>query len=219
MTKAPEQSVLWGRGSSTNVQKVIWVLHELGVAYDHVEVGGPFGQTDTAEFTALNSNQTVPVWQTQEIVLWESQAILRHLARSHGCLYGTGEEAMAIVDQWLDWFALVFWPPVRFLFLQVFRDRVVPLDAPEAQDALTRAQASINLLADQAGSDHFIAGPEFTIADVAIAIGLNRALGLDYGLSLPDPLCAWHLQQKERSGFTVATKGEPDMPGHGRAAA
>ncbi|MEX0340296.1 MAG: glutathione S-transferase family protein [Arenibacterium sp.] len=219
MTNIAQTPVLWGRGSSTNVQKVIWALQELGVAYDHIEVGGPFGQTHTAEFTGMNPNQTVPVWQTPEITLWESQAILRHLARRNGALYGADELAMANVDQWLDWFALVLWPPARLLFLQVFRDQTLPLYDPQAQEALAKTQAAVALLADQAARDTFIAGPAFSIADIAIAIGLNRIIGLDYGITLPAPLCEWHALQKSRPGFAIATKGEPEMPGHTREAA
>ena len=34
---------LWGRISSANVQKVRWALAELGLAYEHIPVGGKHG--------------------------------------------------------------------------------------------------------------------------------------------------------------------------------
>lgn len=211
--------ILWGRGSSTNVQKVLWALHELNIDHDWIEVAGPFGGTDTPEFATLNPNRTVPVWQTNDIVLWESQAILRHLARSHGRLYGSDESTMAEVDRWLDWFALVFWPPVRLLFLDVYRDKKVSLKAPSAQAALTKTQSALLLIDDHLMRNGSLAQDDFTLADIALAIGLNRMRGLDYGLTMPGHLCEWHATLKARPGFNSATVHEPNMPGHARAAA
>ncbi len=36
--------VLWGRSTSSNVMKVIWLLEELQLPYERVDVGGPFGR-------------------------------------------------------------------------------------------------------------------------------------------------------------------------------
>ena len=41
---------LWGRGSSANVQKVMWALAELNLQFRHVIVGGPYGGTTSEEF-------------------------------------------------------------------------------------------------------------------------------------------------------------------------
>ena len=38
---------IWGRRSSFNVQKVLWLAGELGLAYEHVPAGGQFGLLDT----------------------------------------------------------------------------------------------------------------------------------------------------------------------------
>ena len=35
-----------GRANSSNVMKVIWLLDELGLPYERVDVGGPFGAGD-----------------------------------------------------------------------------------------------------------------------------------------------------------------------------
>jgi glutathione S-transferase len=34
---------IWGRRSSFNVQKVMWLVGEIGVEHRHIEVGGRFG--------------------------------------------------------------------------------------------------------------------------------------------------------------------------------
>ena len=47
---------LWGRLSSCNVQKVVWALGELGLAYEHIPLGGTFGGLDEPAYRALNPN-------------------------------------------------------------------------------------------------------------------------------------------------------------------
>ena len=45
---------VWGRRSSFNLQKVMWLIGELGVAHRHTEAGGQIGGLDTPEFRAMN---------------------------------------------------------------------------------------------------------------------------------------------------------------------
>lgn len=209
-----DRPILWGRGSSTNVQKVLWTCAELGITPDHRPLAGEHGGNDAAWFLTLNPNGTVPVWQEGDFALYESQAIMRHLARQHGALYGGDAARMAQVDCWLDWFALVFWPPVRMLFLDVWRDGKLPADAPAARAAMDRAATFTNRIADRLTASAFIAGPDFSLADIAVTIGLNRMRGLDFGISVPCALAAWHDAQRARPGFALATADEPDLPGH-----
>ena len=211
-----DHPILWGRGSSSNVQKVLWTCAELDICPDHRPLGGEFGGNDADWFLALNPNGTVPVWQEENFSLYESQAIMRHLARRYGALYGSDEGTMARVDCWLDWFALVFWPPVRMLFLDVVRDKNLPADAPEAQDAMKQAAEFTRLAANRLEQSRYLAGSAFTLADIALAIGLNRMQGLALGIPVPDRLANWLREQRTRPGFAIATKDEPDLPGHRR---
>lgn len=71
---------VYGRKSSFNLQKVMWLIGELGIAHKHVELGGSFGGLDTAEFLAMNPHGRVPVIDDAGIIVWESHAILRYLA-------------------------------------------------------------------------------------------------------------------------------------------
>jgi len=49
------------RKSSFNLQKVMWLIGQLGIAHKHVELGGSFGGLDTAEFLAMNPHGRIPV--------------------------------------------------------------------------------------------------------------------------------------------------------------
>ena len=46
--------IVWGRATSSNVMKVLWGLGELGLPFERIDVGGPFGKTDTTEYRAMN---------------------------------------------------------------------------------------------------------------------------------------------------------------------
>jgi glutathione S-transferase len=75
---------IWGRRSSFNLQKVMWLVGELAVPHKHIEVGGKFGGLDTPEFLAMNPHGRIPVLQDGEAIVWESHTILRYLAARYG---------------------------------------------------------------------------------------------------------------------------------------
>lgn len=208
-----DRPILWGRGSSTNVQKVIWTSVELGLDVDHRPLAGEFGGNTEDWFLELNPNGTVPVWQDGEFVLYESQAILRYLARKYGALYGSDARETAQVDCWLDWFALVFWPPVRMLFLDVVRDKKRQLRDPEAQAALRKTEKTVQIVTERLLKNEHLAGPNFTIADISMTIGMNRLIGMDVGISLHHHLKMWLDEKRAREGFQKAAAHEPAMTG------
>src|SRR5262245_17169848 len=67
---------VYGRKSSFNVQKVMWLVGELGIVHTHVELGGSHGGLGTAEFRAMNPHGRVPVVDDTGTIIWESHAIL-----------------------------------------------------------------------------------------------------------------------------------------------
>jgi glutathione S-transferase len=104
---------LYGRVTSFNVQKILWLLEELQLPYEHIELGGRFGGLDSTEFTQLNPMKKVPVLidlnKTNESsytksasestlndltlnnpqlnhpkIIWESHSILRYLIAMYG---------------------------------------------------------------------------------------------------------------------------------------
>jgi glutathione S-transferase len=96
---------LWGRRSSFNVQKIMWLIGELGLEHQHIDAGGRFGGLDTSAFLAMNPHGRVPVIQDGDTTVWESHAILRYLAARHGAgHFWSGDPAVrADVDGWVDW--------------------------------------------------------------------------------------------------------------------
>ena len=61
---------VWGRRSSFNLQKVMWLVGELGLPHEHIPAGGDFGLNDTPEFLAMNPHGRVPVIDDDGTVVW-----------------------------------------------------------------------------------------------------------------------------------------------------
>ena len=97
---------VWGRRSSFNVQKVMWLIGELGLAHQHIPAGGRYGIKDSLEFLSMNTNGRVPVIKDGDgTVVWESHSILRYLAARHGQsgFWNEDPAQRSQADRWMDW--------------------------------------------------------------------------------------------------------------------
>ncbi|MGO4838762.1 glutathione S-transferase, partial [Rhizobiaceae sp. 2RAB30] len=114
---------IWGRMNSTNVRKVLWCAEEIGLAYEHINAGGSFGVVKGPDYLAMNPNGLVPCLKDGDLILWESNAIVRYLARQYGRqpLAAADAGAWASADKWMDWTSLSFAGPFRDLFWNLVR--------------------------------------------------------------------------------------------------
>jgi GSH-dependent disulfide-bond oxidoreductase len=69
-----------------NGRKISIALEEIGVPYEVVWVRLDQNQQMTPAFLALNPNHKIPVLEDDGLVVWESGAILLHLAEKYGKL-------------------------------------------------------------------------------------------------------------------------------------
>src|SRR5262249_8966273 len=96
---------VWGRRSSFNVQKVMWLVGELELQHQHIDAGGKFGGLGDPAFLAMNPHGRVPVIQDDHAIVWESHAILRYLAArySRGHFWSDDPAMRAKAEGWMDW--------------------------------------------------------------------------------------------------------------------
>ena len=47
---------VWGRASSSNVQKVMWAVTEIGLPHERIDIGGPFGKNREKAYLAMMPN-------------------------------------------------------------------------------------------------------------------------------------------------------------------
>jgi len=72
--------------ATPNGRKVSIALEELGLDYEVVKVDLQAGDQLKPEFLAMNPNHKIPVLDDDGQIIWESGAILLHLAEKYGAL-------------------------------------------------------------------------------------------------------------------------------------
>lgn len=194
---------IWGRRSSSNVQKVIWALAELGVEFKRHTVGGSFGGTSSETYRAMNPNGLVPVMRDGDIIMFESNAIVRYLGARYGegKLRPTKPEALAAAEQWMEWqtttpaplISQIFWNNVRLPAAQ--RDGKV---VASAEDKLVNVLA----IADRRlASVPYFAGDHFSMGDIVMGVMYWRFLGIECRHPDMSNLAAWIERLKTRKPF------------------
>src|SRR5690349_24880581 len=75
---------IWGRNTSSNVQKAMWGVGELKLEHTRIDVGGAFRKNKEAPYLAMNPNGLVPTLEEEDgFTMWESNSIVRYLAAKH----------------------------------------------------------------------------------------------------------------------------------------
>lgn len=157
--------------ATPNSLKVPIALEELGLEYDLHSVNVKQGEQRSPSFIALNPNGKVPVLvepdaQTgKPLVLTESAAILVHLAETRGALLPKAGAGRAKVFEQLFFHASALSPA----FGQAgFFKRLTAEPQPLAEQRFaTEARRVVGLLNDRLSQHEFMAGNEYSIADIA----------------------------------------------------
>ncbi|HTM78089.1 MAG TPA: glutathione S-transferase family protein [Devosia sp.] len=166
-----------GRITSINVRKVLWAADEMGLAYDREDWGLPLRDPHVPEFLALNPNGQVPVLIDGDFVLWESNAILLYLAEFYGqgTLWTQEPYLRALMYQWLGWQASELNPSWGYAVQALMRKTPGFDDASKIANSIARWTGKMDLLeAHLAKGEAYVAGAEFTLADIAIGLSVHR---------------------------------------------
>ncbi|MEX2647835.1 MAG: glutathione S-transferase family protein [Alphaproteobacteria bacterium] len=194
---------LLGRATSGNVQKVIFLLEEMGLSYRREDYGRQFNNTG-GDYLRLNPNGKVPTLIDDETVVWESNTILRYLAGKHRSpLYPPDPAKRSDVERWMDWLLATLNPPYLGLFKEAKKSPAerAPSWTADAKDMA----AQLQLLNDHVAERPYMSGAEITLADVALAPIVARCLGFPIELPALPNLKAWYGRLAARPAFKKAT--------------
>lgn len=161
---------VWGRNNSSNVQKVMWCIGELGIAHERHDAGRQFGIVNEPAYKAKNPNAKVPMVEDGGVVLWESNAICRHLARKHGRLMPAALADQARVDMWMDWQQTELGQGVGPVFIGLVRTPAAERDNAAIDRARTAAISAMGILDAELGKHLYVVGNTFTVADIPIGV-------------------------------------------------
>lgn len=194
---------VWGRRSSQNVQKVMWLIGELGLAHEHIDAGGQYGGLDTVEFGTLNPNRKVPVLRDGELILWESHTILRYLAAAYGAgtFWPADPAERALSDRWTDWTATNLQPAFMDVFWGFFRTPPDKRDWRLINDGLERCVRFYGLLDRVLADQPYLGGDGLTMADIPAGCSLYR--WHEMGIERPEfpNLTTWYQRLQRRPAY------------------
>jgi glutathione S-transferase len=171
---------IWGRANSINVQKVLWCCGELNLKYERIDAGLQFGVNTTPEYKAMNPNALVPTINDDGFILWESQAIVRYLARKHGLgtLCPLDLKACADADRWMDWNATTVWLNLRPIFWNLVRTPPEKRDMALVNDSRNKLAANMAILDAHLANRKYVIGDAFTMGDIPLGTAVQRWFNL-----------------------------------------
>jgi glutathione S-transferase len=193
---------IWGRANSSNVQKVLWCCDELGIGYERIDAGGAFGRTNEPDYLAMNPNATVPTIQDGDVIVWESNTILRYLATTRGGarLYPNNPAARTQVERWMDWQLATVNAPMSTLLFGLIR-KTPPHTDPKAIEAARERGQKVWAILDKSLKDREFAAGAFSLADICLGIFAYRWFNFPIQRDDLANLTAWYERLTTRPGF------------------
>jgi glutathione S-transferase len=187
---------IWGRTSSSNVMKVLWLCEELAIPHERVDAGGSFGVTKDPFYLAMNPNALVPTIEDGAgFSLWESNSICRYLANDRApghAIYPAAAKPRARVERWMDWQLSALNGPVGVIFLGLVRTPEAQRDMAAIARGRDAAEGLWRMVEAQLGDSPYLCGNTLTLADIALGPYLHRWFALPIQRAEMPRLRAWY---------------------------
>lgn len=190
--------------------RVLWMLEELGVAYEFVKVDLGAGEGQSPRYKALNPSGKVPVLVDGDFVLRESAAIVTYLGERYpqaGLIPPPGSHQYASYLQWA-FFVLTeleqpLWTLAKHKFALPAEQRVKEI----VPTALWEFGRAATVLAEGINEQGALVGEQFGAADLLAAHTLGWALASKIDLE-PFGLAAYANRHLARPALKRARRNE-----------
>lgn len=171
---------LWGRLNSLNVQKVVWCLEEIGAPYRRIEAGREHGVVGTPDYRAMNPNALVPTIQDGDLILWESNAIVRYLCARHADkgFWPADPAQRASGDRWMDWQQTSLNKAIGPAFMNLVRTAPEARDMAAVETSRIATEAQLAILDAALARSDYLGGAAFGLAEFAVGTQVHRWLNM-----------------------------------------
>lgn len=188
-----------GRLNSSNVQKVVWTLAELGLPFEREDFGGSFGGTREPAYLRLNPNATIPTLVDGDVAVWESNTTLRYLAgkAQRRDLLPDDLVGRQAVERWMDW---QLWTMAGTV-APFIHGRMQGRTAEELEPQRVKIADKLAVLDGVLGQQPYAAGDSFTLAELALGPMVYRWFGLPIRREELPHLAAWYARLTERPAY------------------
>jgi glutathione S-transferase len=153
-------------------------------------------------YAAINPNRKFPTLRdgAADLVLWESNAIMRYLAAHYGPhLLGDDATTRARVDQWLFWELGHFGPAI--LGLSNLRLGFLPKPTRSSNELEDELAKLCGILDGALVESPWLAGESLTLADLAVAADFTFADWAELPVGGYPRLVAWRDQIAQRDSW------------------
>jgi glutathione S-transferase len=189
------------------------LLAHLGIEYERVPVDIFAGGTLTDEYARINPMRTVPVLETEDGHLPESNAILTYLANGTPFLPDDPWERAQVV-RWLIYEQTDVVFMIGGLRFRLLVGRWTP-DHPEAERRRAGALEVLQLLDDHLAERDFLVGNRYMIADIAVYGYSHRAEEAQLDLAPYPHVRAWFERVESQPGYIEDVEPYPANAGPG----
>jgi len=190
--------------SGTMSDRCRWMLHELGISYEYVEV--TVAELQSGKYSAMTPDNKTPFFVDGEIKIWETGAICSYLLRTAAIAGDTHLSAGWTQEQRARHHCLSFYcvdldRKYLGLFFQAY-------DKTRANgDKAWRTKIAPYLLEDL-GTNTYFNGNAFSATDIYVGYLLHIAHQLNLLNDYP-AMQAYYEQVSSRPGFLAATTNTP----------
>ena len=193
---------LYGRKTSINVQKVAWTLGELAVQFEWMDRDGQVGHVGVDKYENLNATQRIPTLVDDELVLSQSNSIVRYLAsvyQGNLWLKDPGERAQA--DQWMEWQSTDLWVDMTPTFWGLIRTSENERDTLAIKQHIKNLATHFKILENHLERRDFIVGNHLSIGDIPIGTGIYRYMSLPIERPSFPNIENWYARLQDREAY------------------
>lgn len=200
-----------------NGQKVCAVAKYLDAPVEYVHVDLAKGEHKSPAYLAINPNGKIPALQDGDITLWESNAIVCHIAhKAQSELWPSDPAKQIQVIKWLSWNSEHFTRHAGNLYFQYVVKPKFNIGAPDeaaAEESIGFAKQFAKVLDDHLTGRTFLLGDHLSVADFAVSVTLPYAETIRLPLDGCTNITRWKEQLEELPAWR-----DPYPAVHARAA-
>lgn len=163
--------------NKTRSSRAIWMAEEMGLAYEAVSTAFPAD----AEYLKINPLGTLPAMVDGDVKIFESVAIIDYFARRYGptpLALEPGQPGFGDYLQFLHMGEATLAAPLTYLLHARFFGPVGAKDEWTAGDIRKTFADRLRLVSERLKSAPYMAGDQFTAADISVgyALFMGRAI-------------------------------------------
>ena len=199
-----EELIVWGNGTTRTV-RVLWMLEELDLDYQHHRIGSRTGETQQEAYRALNPKEKIPTLVHGDFVLSESPAIVNYLAQTFmppaDFFIPQNAHEQAKLNEW-SYFAICELDANSLYLLRRHEDLPhiygeAPVANASAREYFSKQAKAVAAQVEAAG--HYLMGEKFSTADILMMSCLYWAKL--YNIGLPKELENYHSRVAQRETY------------------